>query len=252
MSAVDTAHAYAQTNLQLYTQLRTLGYSEASLSDTRRAYDLAIVLFSGRYRSNGKPFLAHLVGTASILAAHGAAPDVVIAGLLHACYMQGQFGDADIGVTPTRTKLIREYVPASVDRLVQAYSRMPWNSKAIAAMHGNPDTFRSNDADVVLMRLANDLEDHLDLGMLFGRKTSQTPLAREQAMPATVAIAKELGYADLADALAKAYAAEHDTQIPDALRIDRKSSYTIQPRTRSRLNTLLVMMKKVRRRLGSQ
>ncbi|WP_164513476.1 HD domain-containing protein [Thiosocius teredinicola] len=244
MSAVDTAHAYAQTNLQLYTQLRTLGYSEASLGDTRRAYDLAIVLFSGRYRSNGKPFLAHLVGTASILAAHGAAPDVVVAGLLHACYMQGQFGDADIGVTSKRTELVRAYASASVDRLVQAYSRMPWNSETIDAMHSDPDALRSQDADIVLMRLANDLEDHLDLGMLFGRKASQ-------AMPATVAIAKQLGCPDLADALTKAYAAERDAEIPEALRIDRKSSYTIRPRTRSRLNALRVLMKKVRRRLGS-
>ena len=59
-------HSYAQTNLQLYTQLSDIEYSQEARGQVLRAYELALQLFSGHYRANGKPFIAHLVGTASI------------------------------------------------------------------------------------------------------------------------------------------------------------------------------------------
>ena len=45
-------HDYAQTNIQLYNQLRRGCYSELELERIRNAYDLAIVLFSGHFDEN--------------------------------------------------------------------------------------------------------------------------------------------------------------------------------------------------------
>src|SRR5688572_20530292 len=76
-------HSYAQTNIQLFNQLRGDGYSKADLGLVRDAYELAMLLFSGRFQPSGKSFIAHVVGTASILAWHRLPAPVVAAGLLH-------------------------------------------------------------------------------------------------------------------------------------------------------------------------
>ncbi len=84
----------AQTNLSLYRQLHDAGYTHSDVIWVRDAYELAATLFAGQYRGSGKPFVAHLVGTASILAAIDAPPSAVVAGLMHAVYTHGDFGVA--------------------------------------------------------------------------------------------------------------------------------------------------------------
>lgn len=57
----------AQTNLQLYHQLQDANYSEQDLIFIHKAYNFATQLFTGFFRGSGKPFIAHLVDTASVL-----------------------------------------------------------------------------------------------------------------------------------------------------------------------------------------
>jgi (p)ppGpp synthase/HD superfamily hydrolase len=64
----ESMHAYAQTNVQLFTQLRSEGYPETERELARDAYEFSIRLFTGLYLPSGKAFIDHLVGTASILA----------------------------------------------------------------------------------------------------------------------------------------------------------------------------------------
>ncbi len=59
--------SYDQTNIQLFNQLRHAGYSQMELKLVRDAYELAMDLFTGRFQPSGKSFMAHVVGTASIL-----------------------------------------------------------------------------------------------------------------------------------------------------------------------------------------
>src|SRR5262245_4841225 len=99
--------AYAQTNIQLFNQLRYYAYSDADLNLVRDAYELAMVLFSGRFQSSGKSFIAHVVGTASILAWVRLPAPVVAAGLLHNAYGSGDFGDGRRGATTPRRRRIR-------------------------------------------------------------------------------------------------------------------------------------------------
>jgi len=56
--------SYAQTNIQLFKQLRLAHYSDADLSYIYNAYQFALQIFSSRFCGSGKPFLSHLVGTA--------------------------------------------------------------------------------------------------------------------------------------------------------------------------------------------
>ena len=75
---------YAQTNIQLFNQVRQQGYSHEDLARFSQAYRFSLPLFSGRFRASGKTFFAHLAGTASVLASLGVDGQLVTAGLLHA------------------------------------------------------------------------------------------------------------------------------------------------------------------------
>src|SRR5262245_13883641 len=113
---------YAQTNLQLYTQLRRAAYTDTDLGLVRAGYDLAMNLFSASFRGSGKPLLSHLVGTASILASIGRSPAVVTAGLLHAAYALGDFGDGRFGTTDAKRARVRMAVGSEVEDLVARYT----------------------------------------------------------------------------------------------------------------------------------
>ena len=63
---------FAQTNLQLLSQMQDAGYAAAEVDRVRAAYAAVLPLFAAHFRGSGKPFLAHLVGTASILATRSA------------------------------------------------------------------------------------------------------------------------------------------------------------------------------------
>src|SRR5258706_15670122 len=86
-------HRFPQPNLQLYRPLAEVGYAAADIASAGRAYELALELFPGTYRGSGKPFLAHLVGTAGIVAGLRARPALIATGLLHAAYAHGEFGN---------------------------------------------------------------------------------------------------------------------------------------------------------------
>jgi HD domain len=220
---------YAQAILQLYAQLRRRGCSEDELLCVRNAYDLAVPLFASRFRSNGKPFLAHLVGTGSILALHGASIPVVAAGLLHPAYLEGDFGDAWTGITNARRRQLREAVDGEVEKLVHGYTCFAWNHQTIMAMPDHLDMLNAEQRHLVLMRLANDLEDHLDLGMLYSRKQDRVDERRQDRRRSLVTIAERLGYCELAHELGVVYADHDAADVPDTLRTHHTSSYTVAP-----------------------
>lgn len=62
----------AQTNVQLYNQLQAAGWSELDRARVKGAYALSLRILASRFRPDGKPFTAHGIGTASILAGAGA------------------------------------------------------------------------------------------------------------------------------------------------------------------------------------
>ena len=82
-SQFPAAHSFAQTNIQLINQLKN-DRTPAEIDEVLSGYELACELFSGIFRGSGKPFLAHVIGTASIVAALSAPANLVNAALLHA------------------------------------------------------------------------------------------------------------------------------------------------------------------------
>ena len=83
---------YAQTNVQLFNQLRSEGYSKEERAFISNTYQFGMRIFTGLYLPSGKPFLDHLVGTASILAWLRAPLAIVAGGVVHATYRHGDVG----------------------------------------------------------------------------------------------------------------------------------------------------------------
>jgi (p)ppGpp synthase/HD superfamily hydrolase len=197
------AHQFAQTNLQLYNQLRGAGYGQDDLALIRRCYDLAVKLFAGSFRPTGKPFLAHLVGTASVLAEERETAVIVGAGLLHAAYAYGDFALAH-RLPGRRRRKLREATNVAVEMLVARYTRFEWNSPVMSALVRQAGSLPAQDRDVVLIRLANELEDMLDLGLRYCGKGDERGLTSGQDLDVAISLARAVERPRLAKALQQA------------------------------------------------
>ncbi len=209
---------YAQTNLQLYAQLRAAGAAEADLALVRNGYDLAMHLCPASFRGSGKPLLAHLVGTASILASVGQPARVVTAGLLHAVYVFGDFGDASRGAGEPRRTRVRAAVGNEVEDLVFRYTHFDWNSGTIPGILERVPSLTATDREVLVIRLANELEDHLDCGVLYCGNGEQRRAYIRSPLNQSVDMARMLRQPMLADALDEAFQETLRAELPAALR----------------------------------
>lgn len=221
-------HSYAQTNIQLYDQLQRGGYADADLARVRDAYGLVLRLFSGHFRPNGKAFISHLVGTASVLAAYDAAPNVVIAGLLHAAYSHGRFRDPRRGVTNAKRNRVRLVVGEAVEELIAKYAGFRWNRKKLLGLLERIESLDAAERDVILIRLANELEEHLDSGMRYGGKTKGS-LFEQDGAEVLYDLAGRLGWDGLANELKGVIRATESADIPEALVGSAKVSYVLRP-----------------------
>jgi (p)ppGpp synthase/HD superfamily hydrolase len=204
---------YAQTNLQLYAQARAEGYDEVAQEALVDAYTLAVRLFAGLHRASGKNFLAHLVGTASALVEARSRISVVAAGLLHAAYTHGEFGDGWRGMTVDKRARVAAVVGEECEGLIARYTDFRWRSEALSQLRETLAGFAGADRDVLLMRLANELDDHLDLGVLF-YADAERRLRLLEPLAVCVDLARDLGHHRLAGSLAEAFAACRAGTIP--------------------------------------
>jgi (p)ppGpp synthase/HD superfamily hydrolase len=210
--------SYAQTNLQLYGQLRRAGADDRDLAVVRKGYDFAMHLCPASFRGSGKPLLAHLVGTASILAAIGQPARVVTAGLLHAVYVFGDFGDARRGATEARRARVRDAVGREVEDLIWRYTHFDWNRNTIPAIRERVTSLSSIEREILIIRLANELEDHLDCGVLYCGNGEQRRDYIRSPLNQSVDMARALGQTELADSLENAFAETLEAELPATLR----------------------------------
>ncbi len=197
----------AQTNLELYAQVIECGYGEQQRSRLADAYHFALQQVFPLARGSGKPFIAHLVGTASLVLASGCSDDWVIAALLHALY-QRRIPFIDGLAPPERRSLLAGRVGRGVDDLVHRYTE--FESQNLPEVTGD---FINGNTDVVTLRLADELEDLCyHAPALHGRVTEDDPDIRGSycwrervkvaETPALLALATGLGLDGLQRGLA--------------------------------------------------
>ncbi len=214
-----TPSVVAQTNLQLFNQLRTAGWSEPDLARVKSTYALSTRILTNRYRPDGKSFVAHGIGTASILAREGCAVDVVIAGLVHAAYGWGDWGEGSHRMTDTKRAAVRAIVGVEAERVIAAYTRLPWEEAEAESVLARIDELDAEERDMVMVKVANALDDNLDLGMRYRGKTAEM-VADDRVVTLTIEIAQRLGKTALADQLGAARDAELAADLSQALVAD--------------------------------
>jgi (p)ppGpp synthase/HD superfamily hydrolase len=240
---------FAQTHLQLLNHLRDSGYRDEDLVVVNRAYIYACELFTGSYRASGKPFICHLVGTASVLASLQVRVPVVAAGLLHAVYPLGDFGAGWLGRSDPKREQVRQRMGEAIEALIDRYTLHPWEASTPAQLVERLAEGGEIDRDVVMVRLANEVDDHLDLGILYCRDAKERLLRLRRVRESLVELAGRLEQPRLSHALEMVFDQCSSVQVPDNLRTARDTSFAVPviSRARWRLRRALAMVKTGRR-----
>ena len=222
---------YAQTNIQLYNQLIRNECSPADLTLVRRAYELAVLLFTGLYRPCGKTFLDHVVGTASIVHEIQGKPELTAAGLLHSAYSHGDFGFAGRISDRSRSKQMVDSVGSEVEAYVRTYSELSWNIRSACELPGRIDGMTQIEREVVSLRVANELEDHLNGGTLYCYSAAKHKDKLEERRELLSGLACALGLTVLQHEIDRVFSeCASQPVVPELLQRARKPrSYRILP-----------------------
>ena len=124
---------------------------------------------------------------------------------------------------------LAEAVGADTEDLVVRYHRLAWTTDTIAGLRARLDALSGAERAVTLMRLANDVDDHLDLGVLYCADAERRLREMRARRVPCVAMAEALGGPELRDALAAAYADVERADLPAMLRRTDGSSYRLPP-----------------------
>jgi len=231
------SQSYAQTNVQLFNQLLSEGYSQKDRELVRVTYEFAMVLFTGLFLPSGKTFIDHLVGTASILASLHVPVEVVTAGLIHAAYLHGDFGGAGKGITEAKREKVRGVVGEDVEDYVHRYDRLLWNAQKIRTVHDNLAELDPVERHVLLMRLANELEHQLDLGGMYFAESEKEQKGHQRYMerygPILVSTAERLGFSSLAAEMAHVFESIIAARLPVVpwIRSKHRVAYLVAPKS---------------------
>lgn len=218
----------AQTNLQLYNQLVARSWTIDDLARVRAGYELAARLFSGRYRCSGKPFVDHLVGTASVVADVGGRVELVLAALLHAAYEQGDFGRGRRARGAARRITVRRAVGDEAEALVSAYGRSTWTTQTLSELCADADALDAVERDVTVLRLANEVDEHVDLGARYCDRGG-VPMYGEPAVRDMATLAQRLGMPDLAARFHAIADIERGVTVALPLRSSARGSQVLVP-----------------------
>jgi len=125
-----------------------IGYSKKAVKRLYHHSVEAMRLLSGVYRPDGRPFIAHLIGTAGVLVSAGANLRLVSAGLLHGALTHTNHTDS-VSYGDLRSKM-----NASVYALIEHYG----GTNPLWKRTAHWDVMVVQEVDVVLLSVANDVE----------------------------------------------------------------------------------------------
>jgi (p)ppGpp synthase/HD superfamily hydrolase len=158
---------FAQTNVQLFNQLVHAACPPDDMVLIRRAHDLAIRIFAGLYRPSGKSFMDHVVGTASIIHQARGKPVLTAAGLLHSAHSEGDFGFPGRLSMRFRNHRITNAVGDEVAAYVRMYDELAREPRDADRLLEQVDGMSQAWRDIAALRVANEIEDHLNGGTLY-------------------------------------------------------------------------------------
>ena len=224
--------ALAQTNLQLYQELLAAGWDEVDVRAVRDAHEFAADVHSIQLRHSGKPFIAHLIGTASAVARSGGGSDLVRAALLHAVYQAGDFGSGKPGISRSRRAAVQAVVGVEVDDRVVGYTKHPLELGELRAWVLDVESLSTLERDVAILRIANEVDDY--------------PEQADSRIELMVELADRLDEPTLREMVLAVQALGTEPNVLLALRIASVSSNSRPPRS-YRLRALPTLRRAARR-----
>lgn len=201
----------AQTNLQLYNQAREQGRGVDDLVLLKRAYEFSTTLYTGYFQADGKPFVAHTVGVASILAHLGCPTEIVAAGLLHNVYGNGDFGDGLLlDASPARRRVVRAGVGEVVEDLVYRFRDFRITPRTVDALSARLGELDETERALLLMDIADRLEKFVDHGVHYFGDSGWVTEDAGTLGDRLIEIANHMGRPEVGAMLARAFAAAHE------------------------------------------
>jgi hypothetical protein len=235
----------AQTNLQLYNQLLNRRLAAEDLLVVHRAYEFLTTLYPGYFQGDGKPFVAHGVGVASILADLDQPAKIVAVGLLHNVYGNADFGDGlGEGVTPARRRIVSRAVGPEIDELLVRFRALRIHPSEIDDARRALPRRDETERRLILVDIADFLEKYVDLGVLYFGDSGWITEAAGQIGRDLIEMAGALGEPRLAEMLSGAFAeaAASADRVPAAMRASHGRPYLelVIPRSCRRRPSLAV------------
>ncbi|HLD49853.1 MAG TPA: HD domain-containing protein [bacterium] len=218
---------FALTYPQLMNQALAQGFEDPVLRQLREAHDLALKFFDGFYRAQGIPLLNHLVRTASIVLAEKQPVEMASAALLHSAYM--------FDAPASRRKELKQKLGDSVEALVNGYTNFPWRQEKAVANHlENFSHGSAQTRQLLLIRLANELEDHLDDSMVYRGAFPYADWISSRGRT-IVELARKLELKELALELEEAFKATLSRKLPETIKSHCRDAYELPEHRRARL-----------------
>jgi hypothetical protein len=163
--------------------------------------------------------------------------EIVTAGLIHAAYHHGIFVGLKGGASKAKRREVRDAVGTIVEDYVARYGRLSWSEEAVSASRDALDRMLSVDCDVLLIRLANELEQVLDLGGLYRARSEKEQRWHQEDLerlgPILMEMAARLGFPSLAAEMDRVFKIIRCAEVPVEPPIPRNSQdiYLIAPRS---------------------
>jgi len=215
---VVPVYHYAITFPQLIAQAKEIQLEDDDMARLRAGYDLAERMFDGLYRSQGSAFINHLVRSASIVMAHGGSIPTVLAAMFHSAYMLDCFTRSRRrGYKPDDRAILAGTIGPDAEEIAWEYARLKWGKREAVEEHmKNLNTYSPVIKSVLVVRLANELEDFLDLAMLY--RPNYNYRNRIAAIgEACIVMADNLDMPGLGQDIKKAFEVTLAGKVPDAM-----------------------------------
>ena len=164
-----------QTLSGLFELAESKRYQAQEFEMLKRAYQTALIYANGLYRPCGRPFINHLVGTASVLVHYDFKAPVVAAGMLHAVYTHG----ADLAAAP-QSKLdeICNSLGGNdrpLDKRVRAYTFRSERWKTLLQSPAWQSELSILDAEILAIEAANEIDMHHSGEFKFSGRRDMVP-----------------------------------------------------------------------------
>lgn len=174
------------------------GYSAQAIKFLANAYRTAFMLVDGGYRPCGRPFINHLVGTASVLLRYGFRMDIVAAGILHAVYDHCPVHAAGTKSAIDAVCVLLGGENSPLEKIVRAYTLRKSSWKNLFSQAEPLSRLTVLDAEIIAIAAANELEMHMSGEF---RYSGRADALSSQMMQLISHVCRILGVAGLYDSL---------------------------------------------------